>query len=69
MPLILEMDYTEVYFRDYIYGGYGWVFPKGNKANVGIGVDIKTKLEPSEILNMFIDELVRAWQDRRKDSK
>ncbi len=66
MPLILEMDYTEVYFRDYIYGGYGWVFPKGNKANVGIGVDIKTKLEPSEILDRFVDELVRLGKIEEK---
>ncbi len=66
MPLRFEMDYTEVYFRDYIRGGYGWVFPKGNKANVGIGVDIKSKLEPSEILNRFVDELVRLGKIEKK---
>ncbi len=66
MPLRFEMDYTEVYFRDYIHGGYGWVFPKGNNANVGIGVDIRTKLEPSEILDRFVDELVRLGKIEKK---
>src|SRR4030067_510282 len=66
MPLKFEMDYTEVYFRYYIHGGYGWVFPKGNKANVGIGVDIRTKLEPSEILDRFVDELVRLGKIENK---
>lgn len=32
------MDYTEVYFNRDFYGGYGWIFPKGNKANIGIGM-------------------------------
>ena len=30
-------DYTEVYFDDRFYGGYAWLFPKGNTANVGLG--------------------------------
>ncbi|MBI5181375.1 MAG: NAD(P)/FAD-dependent oxidoreductase [Nitrospirae bacterium] len=66
MPLRFEMDYTEVYFRDYIHGGYGWLFPKGDKANVGVGVDIRTKLEPSEILDRFVDDLVRLGKIEKK---
>jgi geranylgeranyl reductase family protein len=66
MPLRFEMDYTEVYFRGYIKGGYGWLFPKGNKANVGIGVDVRTKFEPSEILNRFVDELARLGKVEEK---
>lgn len=66
MPLILEMDYTEVYFRDYIHGGYGWVFPKGDKANVGIGVDTSFGLEPSEALEMFADELFKSGKIEKK---
>ena len=66
MPLRFEMDYTEIYFRDYIHGGYGWVFPKGDKANDGIGVDIRTKLGPTEILDRFVDELVRLGRIENK---
>ncbi len=66
MPLRFEMDYTEVYFRDYIRGGYGWVFPKGDKANVGIGVDISFGLEPSEALDRFVDELFKSGRIEKK---
>jgi geranylgeranyl reductase family protein len=36
--LSAPMDHTEVYFDRDIYGGYGWLFPKGEIANVGIGM-------------------------------
>ena len=36
--LTRPMEFTEVYFDRNIQGGYGWVFPKGRAANVGIGV-------------------------------
>jgi len=36
--LALPMELTEVYFDRNIHGGYGWVFPKGETANVGLGV-------------------------------
>jgi len=32
------MEFTEVFFDDRIYGGYGWLFPKGDMANVGLGM-------------------------------
>jgi digeranylgeranylglycerophospholipid reductase len=32
------MEFTEVFFDDRIYGGYGWLFPKGDEANVGLGM-------------------------------
>ncbi|MEK6679116.1 MAG: NAD(P)/FAD-dependent oxidoreductase [Nitrospirota bacterium] len=66
MPLRFKMDYTEVYFRDYIHGGYGWVFPKGNKANVGIGVDTSFGLDPSEALDRFVDELFKSGRIEKK---
>ncbi|SHK51374.1 geranylgeranyl reductase family protein [Thermocrinis minervae] len=47
-----------VFFRDYIPGGYGWVFPKGNLANVGVGVDVDYKLNPTKVLNLFVNELM-----------
>lgn len=35
--LTKPMDWTEVHFDQEIHAGYGWLFPKGNVANVGIG--------------------------------
>jgi flavin-dependent dehydrogenase len=32
------MNHTEIYFHPKIKGGYGWLFPKGKTANVGIGM-------------------------------
>jgi geranylgeranyl reductase family protein len=32
------MEFTEVFFDDRIYGGYAWIFPKDNEANVGLGM-------------------------------
>jgi len=38
VALTRPMDMTEVYFDPEIYGGYGWLFPKGKEANVGLGI-------------------------------
>jgi len=38
VTLTIPMDDTEVYFLKDIYGGYGWLFPKGNKGNLGLGM-------------------------------
>lgn len=66
VPLKFEMNYTDVYFRDYIHGGYGWLFPKGNKANVGIGIDISFGSEPSEALDRLVDELFKSGKIEKK---
>ncbi|MGD9364765.1 MAG: NAD(P)/FAD-dependent oxidoreductase [Desulfobacteraceae bacterium] len=38
MELARPMQHTEVYFHPDIYAGYGWLFPKGQLANVGLGL-------------------------------
>jgi digeranylgeranylglycerophospholipid reductase len=38
VPLARPMGHTEVYFRREIYGAYGWVFPRGEEANVGLAL-------------------------------
>ncbi|RMH81101.1 MAG: NAD(P)/FAD-dependent oxidoreductase [Acidobacteria bacterium] len=57
MPLRKGLSDLLIYFRDYIPGGYGWVFPKGGVANVGIGVDPILGMNPMESLRRFIDEV------------
>jgi len=59
MPLREKRDFTEVYFRKYIPGGYGWVFPKDNVCNVGVGVSLKFGIPPREALKKFVKELVK----------
>jgi flavin-dependent dehydrogenase len=41
VPLVRPLDFTEVYFDSKFYGGYGWLFPKGSEANVGLGMKEK----------------------------
>jgi flavin-dependent dehydrogenase len=36
--LTRPMEFTEIFFETGIYGGYGWLFPKGDEANVGLGM-------------------------------
>jgi digeranylgeranylglycerophospholipid reductase len=38
VPLAGPMEHTEVYFRPDIFGAYGWVFPRGKEANVGLAL-------------------------------
>jgi flavin-dependent dehydrogenase len=45
-----NMDLTEVYFDKDLYGGYGWLFPKGCKANIGIA------------MRSFLGSLSKRWQ-------
>lgn len=37
-PLAEGLSFTEVHFSREIHAGYGWVFPKGEQANVGLGM-------------------------------
>ncbi|HDG96942.1 MAG TPA: NAD(P)/FAD-dependent oxidoreductase [Desulfobacterales bacterium] len=56
--LIRPISHTEVYFHPRIYGGYGWLFPKGELANVGIGVVRKTSHDGlRETLERFVERL------------
>ena len=62
VPLPAPMDHTEVYFHKEIYGGYGWLFPKGDTANVGLGMK-KGKGGAGSIrrvLERFVNQLARA---------
>jgi geranylgeranyl reductase family protein len=58
MPLKTPLQDLIVYFRDYIPGGYGWVFPKGETANVGVGVDPEFGVNVMASLRRFVKEAV-----------
>lgn len=60
LKLAAPLKYTEVYFEPEIFAGYGWVFPKKDVANVGLGLKraIKNKSDnPAELLRNFIAKL------------
>jgi len=59
LSLVKPMDWTEVYFDPEIYAGYGWLFPKKDMANVGLGMR-NTARNPTGIravLDRFIARL------------
>ncbi|MEW6347445.1 MAG: NAD(P)/FAD-dependent oxidoreductase [Thermodesulfobacteriota bacterium] len=60
VPLREPLDRTAVYLhRDFTHG-YGWVFPKGHVANVGIGLSIHQGPKLPELLDRFLDWLFAA---------
>ncbi len=58
MPLKGRLEDLVIYFRDYIPGGYGWVFPKGNLANVGVGIDPSFGVNVTKVLRRFVEEVL-----------
>jgi geranylgeranyl reductase family protein len=56
LSLETPLTHTEVYFDPEIPGGYAWLFPKGNVANVGLGFS-KT-LAPPRAARRLLDRLV-----------
>jgi geranylgeranyl reductase family protein len=54
--LVKPLDMTEVYFQKEIFAGYGWVFPKTNVANVGLGM-LPEKGQLKKIFLLFVDRL------------
>jgi digeranylgeranylglycerophospholipid reductase len=62
MRLKMPLDFTEIYFDKEFFGGYGWLFPKGSEANVGIGRKAGPQITVSlnRLLEHFIDRLVHT---------
>jgi flavin-dependent dehydrogenase len=57
VPLRSPSDATDIFLRAGFVGGYGWLFPKGRHANLGIGVsaEARQRLKPL---------LAALWQER-----
>ncbi len=52
------LESTEVYFDKRFFGGYAWLFPKGNMANAGLGIKRGDSLnEIRKILDCFLQDL------------
>jgi len=54
--LTTRSDHTSVYFSPEIFGGYGWVFPKNDHANVGLGFTLQTRnhMRAAQLLEEFV---------------
>jgi len=55
-PLAEPLQYCQVHFTREFEGGYGWVFPRGECANVGIGV-VQGRSNLKELLDGFLGRL------------
>jgi digeranylgeranylglycerophospholipid reductase len=49
-PLLASSQSTDIYLSHEIRGGYAWLFPKGDIANVGVGVDAKARARLKPLL-------------------
>jgi geranylgeranyl reductase family protein len=50
VPLLRPHEATDIYLSAEIPGGYGWLFPKGEVANLGAGVDPPFKRRLKDIV-------------------
>ena len=57
MPLVLPHDATDIYLSADYRGGYGWLFPKGAVANIGIGVCLDQRQTLKPMLKALLDRL------------
>ncbi len=60
VPLTTAHDATDIFLRASLPGGYGWLFPKGGLAHVGIGVAAVARRELKTLLAGLHAELVAA---------
>jgi geranylgeranyl reductase family protein len=59
VPLTSPMEHAEVHFHEDFYGGYGWLFPMGREANVGLGRKRRNKHDEriGRVLERFVSRL------------
>ncbi len=60
VPLRKELEFTHIYFDEHYTGGYAWLFPKNNVANVGLGMMPKAQgFSLQQALEYLIQNLVK----------
>lgn len=59
LELCRPLDHTEIYFDASIHAGYGWLFPKGETANVGLGLwrDRSAGEPPAVLIERFVQRM------------
>ncbi len=61
-----KLEHTRVYFDERLTGGYGWLFPSGDNANAGVGIDSAVGVKPIEALKWFVGKLAEDGLIRKK---
>jgi digeranylgeranylglycerophospholipid reductase len=65
VPLLEPLNKTLVFLDQNFVGGYGWLFPKGKAANVGIGAIPGKQIHMGKMLDQFVETLCREGLIRR----
>jgi geranylgeranyl reductase family protein len=66
VPLIMPHDATDIFLDADYHGGYGWLFPKGAVANVGLGVSVAARSSLKKLLAALCEKLA---EERRIGTK
>ncbi|PIY31769.1 MAG: NAD(P)/FAD-dependent oxidoreductase [Candidatus Infernicultor aquiphilus] len=66
VPLVSSLDFTEVYFDQDFFGGYGWLFPKGKSANVGVGIKYNSITKTDKSLSSILKKFVKVLEEDGK---
>jgi digeranylgeranylglycerophospholipid reductase len=73
VPLVLPHDATDIFLSADYRGGYGWLFPKGAVANVGLGISIDGALDGKStrrgLKEMLLALVQRLATERRIGTK
>lgn len=62
IPLAAPSNCAEFYFDSRFLGGYGWLFPKGKTANVGVAVKYPQQPKNLSILKRLLKEFGKKMQ-------
>lgn len=60
LPLSYHQKSIDIYFKPEYEGGYAWFFPKGERANVGVGVSLSHKDKLTQLMHEFINDLAAS---------
>ncbi len=60
VPLVTQRNSTIILLSKMFFGGYAWLFPKRNVANVGLGIDPGSALKPAVILDHLLRSLTES---------
>lgn len=57
VPLLRPHDATDIFLSEDLPGGYGWLFPRGDVANVGAGIVPEERATLKGVLDQLVEEL------------
>jgi len=60
VPLVLPHDATDIFLSADYRGGYGWLFPKGAVANIGVGIEIDSRHRLKALLAILLQRLAAS---------